>query len=116
MTFGVRIRQLRKAHNLTLRELAEQVGINFTYLSKVENDRADPPAEATIRRLANALGVDADELILLAGKLPDAFKRDLLSRPECQMAELYRSLAGKQFSEEEWEEIVAMIRRKGWSV
>lgn len=116
MTFGTRIRQLRKAHDLTLRELAEQVGIDFTYLSKVENDRADPPSEATIRRLAGVLGADAEELILLAGKLPAAFERDLLSRPEQQVAELYRSLQGKRFTEEAWREIVELIKRKGWSL
>ena len=70
MTFGGRIRQLRKSHRLTLRELAGQVGIDFTYLSKIENSRMPPPAAATIVRLARALQADTDELLLLANKVP----------------------------------------------
>ena len=39
MTFGERVRQLRKAKNLTLRDLAAKVKINFTYFSKIENQK-----------------------------------------------------------------------------
>ena len=41
MTFGERLRQLRKAKNLNQSELADKVGINFTYLSKIENEQLD---------------------------------------------------------------------------
>lgn len=40
MTFSKRVRELRKTRNLTQRELADRVGINFTYLSKIENDKS----------------------------------------------------------------------------
>ena len=70
MTFGARLRQLRRAQHLNQRTLAARVGIDFTYLSKLENGRLDPPAADTIVRLADALGADADELLLLAGKVP----------------------------------------------
>ena len=36
MTFGERVRGMRKAKSLTLRALAGRVGVNFTYLSKIE--------------------------------------------------------------------------------
>jgi len=36
MTFGERIRELRKAKNLTLRDVANRVKVNFTYISKIE--------------------------------------------------------------------------------
>lgn len=113
MTFGDRIRQLRKEHDLTLRELAEQVGIDFTYLSKIETGRGVPPSEETIRRLANRLNADAEELVLLADKLPTNFQRDLLARPEKQVAGLYRTLAGKRYSDPEWQEILKLLKEKG---
>ena|SRR5215217_2639093 len=113
MSFGDRIRQLRKNQDLTLRELAEQVGIDFTYLSKIENNRGPAPAEATIRRLAEVLGADADELILLADKLPDGFEQDLLDRPERQVAELYRSMVGRRYSDDEWREVLKLLRDGG---
>lgn len=113
MSFGTRIRQLRREHDLTQRELAEQVDIDYTYLSKIENDHAIPPAEKTIRRLATVLGANADELILLANKLPADFERDLLERPENQVAGLYRSMEGRKYSDDEWRDILRMLTEKG---
>jgi len=110
MTFGSRIRQLRKEHDLTLRELAAQVGINFTYLSKIENQKGDPPSEEAIRRLAKALNADAEELILLAKKLPADFERDLLERPETQVAGLYRSMVGRKYTDEEWMAVLRLLK------
>lgn len=67
--FGVRLRELRRARGLTQRSLAKQVGLDFTYLSKLEN-AADVPSESAVHRLADALDADRDELLALAGKLP----------------------------------------------
>lgn len=83
-TVGKRIREIRKARNLTQRQLAEKVGINFTYLSRVENDRLDDdqtPREDTLQKIADALETDADELLLLARRIPDAFRERILSKP-----------------------------------
>lgn len=83
-TVGKRIREIRKARNLTQRQLAERVGINFTYLSRVENDRLDDdqtPREETLQKIADALETDADELLLLARRIPDAFRERILSKP-----------------------------------
>ena len=84
-TFGERIRELRKARNLTQRELAEKVGINFTYLSKIENSKIPQgqfPREVKIRQLAAALDADTDELLLLAKKIPDSIKERVIQRPD----------------------------------
>ena len=83
-TIGQRIREIRKSRNLTQRELADRVGINFTYLSRVENDRLDDeqtPREETLQRIAKALRTDPDELLLLARRIPDAYRDRILSRP-----------------------------------
>ena len=83
-TVGKRIREIRKERNLTQRELAERVGINFTYLSRVENDRLDDdqtPREETLQKIAKALQTDADELLLLARRIPDAFRDRILAQP-----------------------------------
>jgi PAS domain S-box-containing protein len=73
MTFGQRLRELRKAKGLTQRELAEKVSVSFTYLSKIENGAMPPPRGKTIIALANALDADADELFGLAKKVPSQF-------------------------------------------
>jgi transcriptional regulator with XRE-family HTH domain len=89
-TFGETIRRLRGERLLTQREVAERLGINFTYLSKLENDRGERPGEETVRKLAEILRADAEELLALAGKvspeLRDRAKRD------AQFARLLRHL------------------------
>lgn len=69
--FGQMIRQARKDRGYSQRELAKLLELDFTYLSKLENDRADyPPKEKVIRSLAHHLALDADQLIFLAGRIP----------------------------------------------
>jgi transcriptional regulator with XRE-family HTH domain len=72
-TFGVIIRQARKNREFSQRELAKLVGIDYTYLSKLENDHAGyPPSEELIHKLAVHLDLDEDELRHLAGRItPD---------------------------------------------
>jgi HTH-type transcriptional regulator, competence development regulator len=85
LTFGQKIRELRKAKGLGQRAVAADVGINFTYLSKIENDKVDFaafPSEETIRKLAKVLEADVDELLLMAEKIPDRIRRRVLERPE----------------------------------
>jgi HTH-type transcriptional regulator, competence development regulator len=84
-TLGQRIKELRKAKGLGQRAVAAQVGINFTYLSKIENDKVDFaafPSEDTIRKLAKVLEADVDELLLMAEKIPDHIRRRVLEKPE----------------------------------
>ena len=85
MTFGERLRELRKAKNLSQRALAEKVDINFTYLSKVESEKLDfaqYPSEDLIRKLAKALEADVDELLLLAKKIPPEIRERVIERPD----------------------------------
>jgi HTH-type transcriptional regulator, competence development regulator len=85
MTFGERLRELRKAKNLSQRALGDKVGINFTYLSKVESEKLDfaqYPSEDLIRKLAKALGADEDELLLLAKKIPTDIRDRVIERPD----------------------------------
>ena len=68
-SFGKRIQELRRERRFTQRGLADRVGIDFTYLSKLENGRGEPPSEATVRRLATELEANPEELLALAGKI-----------------------------------------------
>lgn len=69
-TFGDTIQRLRRTCGLTQRQLATELGIDFTYLSKLENDRGERPSEKIVRELATRFEVDAEELLALAGRLP----------------------------------------------
>ena len=85
MRFGTRLRELRKAKNLSQRDLAVAVKVSFTYISKIENgklDFGDYPSEDLIRKLAKALDADADELLILAKKVPDSIRKRVIQRPD----------------------------------
>lgn len=102
---GQKIREIRKSHNLTQRELAELVGINFTYLSRIENDRLDDeqtPRQETLQKIADALDADVDELLLLARRIPNAYRERILSRPA-----VFRKLLN--LSDHALEELVAAV-------
>lgn len=85
MTFGMRVRQLRHAKEWSLRDLAAEVDVGFTYLSRIENERlnfGDYPSDALIHRLADALEADEEELLILAKRIPEPVKKRFLQRPD----------------------------------
>ena len=85
MIFGGRIRELRQAKNLTLRALAAKLKVTFTYLSKIENQKlsfGEFPSDDLIVKLARVLDADADELLILAEKIPEAIRKRVLERPD----------------------------------
>lgn len=67
-SFGKFIWQARRKKGLSQRELATKVGVDSTYLSKLENDHVEP-SEKVIRSLAEHLSLNAEELIYLAGRM-----------------------------------------------
>ena len=70
-TLGSRIKRLRVAHKLTMRGLAEQVGVSKPTLWKWEGDQVRPRHE-TMQRLASELGVSELELVYGAPGLDEA--------------------------------------------
>jgi len=92
MTFGETVRQLRHAKQLTLRDLADRVGVGFTYISKIENHKLEEghgPSEKLIHKLAVELDGNEDELLLLAEKVPEPIRKRVCERPE-----VFRVVAG----------------------
>lgn len=70
---GAVIRQLRQSRGLTLRQLAAQLDIHFSHLSKIENGR-DQPGRAVLNRVAQVLQVDLDVLLGEAGRQERPFR------------------------------------------
>jgi transcriptional regulator with XRE-family HTH domain len=99
VSFGEYLRALRKAAGLSQRELAQQAGIDFTYLSKIENARVDPPGEATMRALARALGAEPEDLLARARKMPRDLKQ-LVAQGSPEKALLLRRIAQTPMSQE----------------
>ena len=111
LSFGDYLRELRKAKGLSQKELAERVGIDFTYLSKIETGNAAPPAEETIRKLAKELKADAEKLIFLAGMVPKELGEVVTGSKA--IPTLLRAMKDKEFTEEQLEECLRQLRKKG---
>lgn len=109
-TFGQRLRELRKAKNLSQRDLAERVGLDFTYLSKIENEKMRPPSAEAIEKLAKELGANSDELLALAGKVPQDLGETLKTSKGARM--FYRSAKDMNLSEEDWKKLLQELKRR----
>ena len=58
-TVGMRLKEMRKEHKLTLRELSEKTGLNITSLHNYESDKGHPSL-LSIARIADVYGVSID--------------------------------------------------------
>lgn len=95
-SFGDYIREVRESKRagetaFSLRKLAQRVGIEPSYLSKIERGEQPPPSEATISAIARELGEDRDVLLALAGKVSSDLQAIIRKRPQL-FAQLIRDL------------------------
>lgn len=95
-TFGKVIRQARKDKGYSQRDLAKLVEVDYTYLSKLENDHAAyPPSKEVIRLLVRYLDLTEreEELIYLVGRITADDERifqELVKQNYKQMPALFR--------------------------
>ena len=108
-SFGQALRDIRLSKGISQRELAGKVGIDFSYISKVENERLSPPAADTIVKICDVLGVAPDQLLALTGKVP----ADVISTIGSSAAALQfiQSAQTMALSEEEWKELTHQLKR-----
>ena len=116
MTFGEYIRKSRESlrerdAGFSVRQVAQRVGIEPAYLSKIERDQVAPPSESTIRKLADELDEDSDILLAMAGKISCDLKEIILKRPEL-FADLLRQL--KQCPDDAILRVAREIRDGNW--
>jgi transcriptional regulator with XRE-family HTH domain len=67
--FGSKIKALRMANKMGLRELARATDISSTYLSYIEQGLHGPPSPEKVKRLAIALGENPYRLLNIAGHI-----------------------------------------------
>lgn len=115
-TFGEYLRSARETlkasdRRYSVRQVAERVGVEPSYLSKVERGEQSPPSEQTIVRLAKELGEDSDVLLALAGKVSVELQ-DIIRRRPREFAELLRQL--KDAPEHALLRVVREVRDGDW--
>ena len=115
-TFGSYLRKRREAlrsgdRRFSVRQVAERVGVEPSYLSKVERDEEAPPSEARIRDIARELSEDPDVLLAMAGKVSSDLLDIIRRRPEL-FADLLRQL--KSMPDKAVLRIVREVRDGTW--
>lgn len=69
-TLASTLRHKRESCGFGLREMAELVGISPAYLSRIETGKEVAASEGVLNSLAVHLGLSADELCALSGRVP----------------------------------------------
>lgn len=93
MPFGKVLRAKRLEKKFTLRKFAELVGVSPTYLSQVEQCNVTPPTADRVKRMAELLGQESDEWIVMAGRVPEDLSEIIQESPS-EVADLLRTVRG----------------------
>jgi len=96
MTFGKVLQKIRRSKDMTQREVAKKIDMDFSYFSRLENDRFDSkPTPDTINKIADALDCDEkerDELMGAAGRITGELERAAqMANKNPEMMKLFRS-------------------------
>ena len=86
-TFGDYVRTRREAlkqsdTTFSVRQVAQRIGVEPSFLSKVERNEVPPPGEEKIVAIARELSEDSDLLLAMAGKVSTDLKAAIMKRPE----------------------------------
>ena len=114
--FGPTVREIREHlrrddRRYSVRQVAQRVGIEPAYLSKIERGEVAPPSEATTVRLAQELGQDPDVMLALAGKVSADLQAIIRRRPRL-FADLIRQL--KEAPDDAVLRVVREVRDGNW--
>jgi HTH-type transcriptional regulator, competence development regulator len=95
-SLGALLRESREARragdrSFSVRQVAARVGVQPSYLSKVERGEVPPPSEETLIRLAAELELDPDLVLALAGKVSRDLQETIRRRPQL-FAQLIREM------------------------
>lgn len=95
--FGAILRELRAKTGLGIKRLAPELGVSYSYLSKLENDEVAPSEEFVVK-VANYFSFDRDRLLISAGKVPPELLRILQTHP-VEAVEFLRERFGRDANE-----------------
>jgi transcriptional regulator with XRE-family HTH domain len=112
-TPGELIREAR-APKGSLRDFAKKLEITPSYLSDIENDRR-VPAENVLRRIADLLGLEFDDLMAKSGRFGEDADRYMRRHPT--LGVLFRRLSEWNLSDEDLAKLLKkaeeLARKKG---
>ena len=104
-------KRLHEGKQFSLRQLAHRIGVEPSYLSKIERGLEARPSEETTRALALELGEDPDALLAMAGKVSQDLQDIIRKRPQL-FAQLIREM--KNMPEHAVLRLVREVRDGDW--
>lgn len=108
-TFGQLLKNIRRDKGVSQRDLAEKVGIDFSYISKIENDRLPPPAADTIIRISKILGVSEEVLLSNSKKISSDMTNTISSSMSAM--KFMNEVKAMGLSEHEWEHLTQSLKK-----
>jgi transcriptional regulator with XRE-family HTH domain len=108
-TFGEKLKEIRRLKGITQREVATKVGVDFSYISKVENDRLPPPSSETIERICEALNVPVEDLLVLARKPPAGMIEIMSSSADA--LKFFQHAKSMNLDEKEWKKLGEHLKK-----
>jgi transcriptional regulator with XRE-family HTH domain len=106
-SFGELLRDTRRKMGISQRELAKRIEVDFSYISKLENDRLPPPSSETLGRIAVELGCEPEALLSAAKKLPSGLENSIASEPSA--LRFLQRAARLELNSNEWESMIARL-------
>ena len=104
---GERVKELREANSIGVRELGRMVDVSGMHISNIEKGKSSASSELIIK-LGSALKTDADELLALANQVaPDV--ADVINTNAQAVPSFLR--AAKDLSPEQWEVLKAQVEK-----
>lgn len=110
ISLGKKLRELRRKKGFTQHELAQEVGVDDSYISKIENDRLPyAPSGETIRLTARVLEADPLELLSLAERTP----KELLGFSDNPDAyDFLQALARHDVKKSDWQALKQLLEQR----
>jgi len=115
--FGKYLRERRMAlqqtrgREFSLRQVAGRIGMQPSYLSRIERGTDIPPSEEKLVGLAKELDLDPDVVLAMAGKVSSELQEIIRKRPQL-FSDLIRTL--KDVPDEAVLSVVREVRDGEW--
>jgi len=81
MEFSSLLKDLRINKGVSIKKLAAEIDLNYTYISKLENAKARPSLKV-INKFSHYFNYNSDELAIAAGKIPKDIEEILKGNPK----------------------------------
>ena len=108
-TFGQYLRSERRKAGISQRQLAGQISVDFSYISKLENGRLPPPSARTVVAIAEALSSSREEFLARVGKIPSDIEEAISGSPGAQG--FLQDAQLMALSDDEWREIRVALHK-----